>query len=647
VTPVASPDAMARLAAFADRLLAANPFTDNRVNGAATAADVGAVHQAAFDRLTALAREARDTHRGLGAVLWGEAGVGKSHVLARLARWADDEQACFVLLHNLSASPANLPRAVLRSTVSQLSAGPSGRFHNTPLFHLVLSALAEALRHDTAGIHAWPAAEAGYRRFVADLRARHPARADLVDPTAYQVLFRFLQSAVRTRRGNDDGLAALAVRWLGGDALDPADARRLGLPPGRPGEPAALADAQQIKGVLVALTQLARCRRQPFVLAFDQADNLDADQAAALARFLEALLDAAPNLLAVTAGVQATLVRWRQDRVFQDSAWDRLAQFEVPLVRVSPAEARQIVGLRLEPVVEPFVGLDPVRQRLLDDELFPLGRAWADDFLRDRIDVRPRDVLSAAREAWRRQQERLGELGVRAWLDRWSADGSPPSVPAPDQVERLVEARVLQKLAEHVAEVARRPELLPPDGDRLLTQVYALLRKCVGPTEVVRVDRVPVPKNAPRPACDLLVTRRAADGTDERIGLAFVVTSSGQSATAYLRRLTQEAAHQERRLLVTDARQPLPVAARGSDYLATLRDGRRFAQVELTPDEVAELDGLHAVVGLARSGDLEADLPGGRPRSISEVDAVAVLHRHGRLRSAPVLREVFTGSDRK
>ena len=104
-----------------------------------------------------------------------------------------------------------------------------------------------------------------------------------------------------------------------------------------------MADNEQVKQVLVALSRLAAAAGRPFVLAFDQVDNLDDEQFAALARFLEALIDASPNLLAVTAGVQSTLVHWRQTQVIQHSAWDRLAQFEVGLQRLTAEQSRQLV----------------------------------------------------------------------------------------------------------------------------------------------------------------------------------------------------------------------------------------------------------------------------------------------------------------
>ena len=81
---------------FFGRMLAVNPFTDNRVNNPSTAdVDVADIHQAAFARLTELAREALTARRGLGVVLWGEAGVGKSHLLSRLGRWAGDDDRPF------------------------------------------------------------------------------------------------------------------------------------------------------------------------------------------------------------------------------------------------------------------------------------------------------------------------------------------------------------------------------------------------------------------------------------------------------------------------------------------------------------------------------------------------------------------------
>ena len=290
-------------------LLSVNPFTDNRVNGPAPeGADVGDIHRAAFERLVAVAEEAGRLRRGIGAVLWGEPGIGKSHLLARLGRWAEARGPVpFVYLHNLQSSPEGLPRSVLCAVVSNLTAGRSNRFCGTPLFRLVASFAHEAFDYDPAARPDWPAVERAFGRLV---QREQPGR---IERHAYDVLFRFFYSAYRANEGFDDGRAPLAVRWLLGDYLDPSEAGLLHLPPGPArDEPVGLADNQQVKQVLVVLARLAQSARQPLLLGFDQVDNLDDVQMAALARFLEALLDTAPNLLVVTAGVQATLLHWRQ-----------------------------------------------------------------------------------------------------------------------------------------------------------------------------------------------------------------------------------------------------------------------------------------------------------------------------------------------
>jgi type II secretory pathway predicted ATPase ExeA len=646
--------APATLEAFFEQVRLSNPFTANRVNGPAPAdTDVDGIHQAQFERLTALAREAWRERRGLGAVLWGEAGVGKSHLLARLDRWASrDNQACLVYLHNLQASPANLPRSLLKAVVSILTRGQSRSLQNTPLFHLTWAAVWETLRHDTSRVHPWREVEAAFDRLIDRLGAGAPAHATLIDRQAYQILFHFFRSNCRKGPPNPRR-SALALRWLAGDFLDPDEAKDLDLPPRRlRDEAAGLADNQQIKQVLVALTQLARYRQQPFVLCLDQVDNLDEDQVAALARFLEALLDSSPNLLVVTAGVQATLVRYHAERVIQSSAWDRLAQFEISLQRVPAAQGREIVAARLANFLGPYQELDPVKQQLQRDGLFPLGESWAEAVFKNKIEVRPRDVLNWAREGWRREQEALAVTGGPAWLAGWeprrppSANGDGPLPPPVRPLEEVIDQKVEQKIAEHRAQRLAAPETLAVDADNLAGLVRALLEQCsrAGPRPgAVHVERLPVPKYGARPALDLLVRRRVND-REVVAGLLFVATSSATTATAFLRRLTEDEQPLDQLLLVTDGRRPLPLGARGGDYLEELRRRPwRFQQVELTFEQYAGLDALQAAVGLARVGDLEVEEAPGQVRRVSEEEAVASHQRCGRYAAAPVLRELLSG----
>jgi hypothetical protein len=635
---------MSTLDTFFNRILASNPFTDNRVNGPSDhEVDVDAIHHQAFDQLTALAREACAEHRGIGAMLWGEAGIGKSHLLARLSRWAGaDRHALLVYLHNLQAGPDNLPRSLLKSVLSILTRGRVHAFHTTELFWLVNAALREALRDNPKPLYSRHEAEAAYRRLIDRVSGADPSRAALVDRTAYDVLLSFFCSASMARRGEGDGRqAGVAVRWLAGDALDPAEAAELGVAPARrPDLPVALEDNQQIKHVLVALSQLALLRGQPFILCFDQVDNLDPEQAAALARFLEALIDSAPNLLVVVAGVQATLFQWRQQKVIQDSAWDRLAQFEIGLHRVPATEARALVAARLHRFLEPFHAVPDLRR---PDDLFPLGKRWEAEFLAGKIEVRPRDVVNWAREGWRREQEALRQLGGPAWLAGWVGRQPPPPAPAPtsESLDEAIDRKIDERISELVARREREPFSLPPDAYHLAALVAALLEQALPGVEVEE----PAPaRGSPRPAYDLVVRHPdGGPGQPARTGVLCVATESATSAAAALRRLVQDRHPPDRVLVVTDARLPLPLATRGKHYHERLRrrGAAAYRHIKLTLRQYAELDALQAVVGAARSGDLEVELPGGRSAPVREPDVIASHLRRRRYDSAAVLRDLL------
>jgi hypothetical protein len=644
--PAASAPDAAALEDFYRRVSSVNPFLDNRVSGPAPAeADVEGIHQAAFARLTGLAREALAARRAVGAVLWGEAGVGKSHLLARLGRRAEaDGRACFVYLHNLQAAPEHLPRSLLHAVVSTLTRGRRRGLCGTPLYELAYAAVLEAVDHEL-GFYPWDGLE---RAFGAFLDRRGPADLTgpaLIDRGVYEVAFRLFRSAYRQDRGREDGAEAeWAARWLGGQALDPDEARGLGLPPPRSrAEPVALADNQEVKQVLAALARLAAAAGRPFVLAFDQVDNLDADQAAALARFLQALLDGASNLLVVTAGVQATLLHWREQRVFQESAWHRLAQFEVQLHRLSAADAQEVVSARLRAFLAPFTDIGAVQFLLRRDELFPLGRGWYERRLRDRVDLRPRDVINWAREGWRAQQEALAREGGPDWLANWTGaalDGDV--VPPPEAPAAAIDRKVGEKVAEQRARRAADPATLPADAEQLMGLVRSLLVQCCDAQRygVLDVERVPPPRAGARPTYDLALRRRLPDGGAEQVGILALTAENATSVAAFLRRLVEDSRPLDRVVLVTEERVGLPLGERGQEYLQELRERgpERFEVVELSFAEYAELDALQAVVGDARSGDLEVERPG---RALTEQEVIDSHHRCGRYLACRLLRRLL------
>lgn len=635
------------LEGFFRRVASVNPFTDNRITGpSARAVDVADIHQGAFERLTDLAREAHEGRRGLGAMLRGEAGIGKSHLLARLEHWAaQDEHACFVYLHNLQAAPEHLPRSLLRAVISILTLGRRRHLVGTPLFHLAHGGVLEAVHYDRR-YYSWDYLDQAYATFLDQLALPGSGGPALLDRTPYEVLFRFFRSACEARKGREDGRTAeLAVRWLSGEALDPDEARLLDLPGGRQrDEPVALEDNQQVKQVLVCLARLSAGRGRPLVLAFDQVDNLDADQMAALARFLEALLDSAPNLLVVTAGIKATLLRWHEQGVIQSSAWDRLAHFPIDLQRLTAAQALEIVRGRVDDFLAPFAGVESVRRRRVDDPLFPLGRAWQERYLGDKVDLRPRDAINWAREGWRQQQEALARQGGPAWLDAWPGEEEPP-LPLKrewtgEEIQAAIDRKIDEKMAGHWAWRMREQQGLPPDADHLVGLLYGLLvpLRDAGSLGVLEVERVPPPRRNARPTYDLDVLQRGPDGVPAHTGVRVVTTESARSVTGFLKRLVEDARPLDRLLLVTDERVGLPLGEKGHEYLSELKQARvpRFRVLELTFAEYVDLDALAEMTRLARGGDLETE-----QGPVTEAEVLASHQRRGRYRASRLLREIL------
>jgi hypothetical protein len=644
-------DGAPRAAPGLERFFAAvqdtNPFAANRVTEpSAYDVDVPAIHGAGFDRLVRLAGEAMTAPSGIGVALLGGAGVGKSHLLSRLYRWASEPapgggpRACYVYMHNILADPDRLPRYLLKYVVSRLSEGGRGPLFRTPLFGF----LDRAIRHAYGS--ASPAA--GHSAGVLEAyRAYFEASREGRD--VYEVLFQFYRHA-RPERADDPSrrrLASEALAWLSGDEIDPEIARSFSLKV-EATVPAMIRDDHQAEQVLLALARMASVSRQPLILCVDQVDNLDPDKLKSVAQFLHALLDHASNLLVITSGVKQTLLAYREQDVIAEAAWDRIAQYRVDVNRISPSDARKILEARLERFHEPYLEVDDVRRRLHEDTLFPLGQRWLMARLADGLDFRPRDILTWARDAWEEEQAKVARRGGTAWIKDWPCAPAEPGPQVSDvEVEGLIDACVDRKIEEQIAQHRLQPGSLPPDAGNLAGLVESLLGHCSGdalPYTFRGIERTR--KKAGRlPPYDLLVReRRDPDDREVKSGVSFI-TNVGPSATASLRRLLDEDNSIDHRILVTDQeRRPLKVGAQGAEYYRSLEKlgPRRFEHTKLDFEQYARLDALQGVIGMARSGDLEIESPRGTIRPVSEAEVVASHHRRDRFRQHPLLRPLLT-----
>ncbi|MGE3775772.1 MAG: hypothetical protein AB7F89_01200 [Pirellulaceae bacterium] len=623
---------------FASSLLSSNPFERNRISDPSQLVwDVADIHAAEFARLIQLAEQVLHSDVARGVLLLGNAGTGKSHLLARLGQWAARRDACYVYLHNIQARPAGMSRYLLKCCISKLAEDRASRLHQTLLFRVIQAAVeqaAVAAQVDRVNSSTYPAVCA---------RLAHQFGGDAgLFPLVFRLFFhgaKAVQSHSVEKRAEHALRAALALRWLRGDVLDADEASLLGQSL-RPSDETAELPEEQVEQVLAGVARLGRVSGRPFLLCVDQADNMQHDQLAALAKSLHSLIDSAQNLLVVVSGVQEDMYQLIRTNVIHAAAADRLDHLRpVVLHRIKRPAARVLVRERLHGWL---AGLEPLpppcEAHRREDDLFPLGSVWFDGIEGNSLELRPRDVLTWAHERWCQIQQQVREQGAGRWLEQWPgmAGGVPRDEGSEESLLAAIDQRINTKLEETVAARHLDPGTLPADAGNLLGLTLQLLEQCVHRERGYPLVRVTA--NASTTA-ELLTCARHADH-EINSHVVFVVTGSKTSAAAQLRRLLNSP-NAQRRILVTDHdRMPLQLGTRGEQYLDELRQlgPQVFTEIPLTFDQYARLDALMAVITQARSGDLELPMAGGTVHRISEDEVLESYHRQDRYRQHGLLR---------
>jgi hypothetical protein len=419
-------------------LLESNPFAVSAVSRAADAAvHVEAVHQEQFREVVTCVQQVQRTGGHPGLVVWGEAGIGKSHLLTHVCRWAERDGCAYCFFFRaVPANPAAVPWHIVRSVIRQMTRQSSVDPRHTALGRLVRKAIEQAMGQLPPQAQPYRVGQArvALRRLVDRRWPDSAAGAETL--IICDLLFHFLFG-----RGNR--AAQSALRWLAGEPLDATEAAELGVRcVGNAQVPVHLSQMFSAQSVLVALAALASFGNRAMVLVFDAVDPLAPEQVQALAQFLHPLADDARNLLMVLSGEQQAISERVEQGVITREIWDRLAHDHrrILLHYIPQSQVRQILNARLHQFIEPFLTLSIVRQRVEQDPLFPLGSDWFEERTCGLSEFRTRYVIHWANERWHQQQTRLHELGGPAWLEaccqrRFSATGSlvvvSSQVPAP------------------------------------------------------------------------------------------------------------------------------------------------------------------------------------------------------------------------
>jgi len=650
---------------FFESIISINPFSRNRITDTSPLdSDVTSINYAACERLKSLAQKALQEKRSYGALLFAGAGLGKSHLLARIANSVAGEhikeKGCFLFIHNLQVSPNDLPRYLLKTCVSKLADDRSENFDTTPLFDICNRAILEAARQE--GISS--ISSANYQ----DVKKLLMHRLDS-DKDVFEIIFQFYFSVRKLEKKRDleeskryASLAALAARWLKGENLDYSEARKLNLRVEKKSEEDYFKMSDdQINAAFLTLARLAAVANRQFILCFDQVENMSPESVTALSRFVHSIIDAGEqnsNILIILSGVKDTIVEWLKDGTISEAAADRIScKSPIELARLRRDDAEKILESRLTSF---FSSNEHLTERsnpfFTNDTVFPLGRDWLDKAFANVNEFRPRDVLTMASERWESIQREIHTSGGENWLSNWQKPSKMSSklqeeVPgsSTNSLHSVIDQQIKDRFNEKINERKLNPGELPADAGNLLGLCTQLLRMCEQHPEYTLV-RVEHPSNDRHGTKKLKTEEKnlanelraieKVDSREIRNRAKFVLTESKTSAAASLRQLLEQP-ECEHRILVTEDRLPLSVAVAGKKHFESLQSlgEDRFKTIQLSFDDYAKLDSLMAVYGDSKSGDLEVIKSNEGPRSIKPEEVIESFHRQKLFTNNALLQE--------
>ena len=505
------------------------PFASNRVSSPVDAeVNVASIQRVAYEQLMAAADEARLKPRGgLGVLLWGDPGVGKSHLLTRFAAEIErDERGLFLLNHNLLASPRLLPSTVVRWLVARLAAAPPGKPATAVLYKLLYHQVRQAVPSPQGrppnSIGKEQARKLFLQRVAETVEPYLPDqnRPDVARIAA--VLFSYFLAVHKLKettttadwRTHYERVATIAKQYLMGDELDAEAWQWLETEPATIAAPDPWGPNDQfLETVSLILLEIARQAGMLVVLCFDQVENLSDDRFVELFRFNHALLDHGRNLLVITAGVRSDLLALRTRGLAPEAAWDRLAGDTIDLYFISLAAARELLEARLKPALATDTSPPDVEEARSRDPLFPLGEPWWAARVAGLIEARPRDVISWAHQRWREQCRALAadwngtlrQFGSEAPLARVPSPASSdhvafggtantptdgptstqatrdlstgPCAEATEEFTQLVDERVEQRVGTKREAYRSEPSRLPADSGQLTGLLRATLSR--------------------------------------------------------------------------------------------------------------------------------------------------------------------------
>lgn len=271
--------------------------------------DVPSVNKTAFDEICRLVSHKQvqpDDH--FAALVLGEVGEGKTHLMARLRRLSRKAEPPFAFAYIQPIEDPERPFGyLLREWISNLRhPGPNGPWDTWldwllgAIFLDVIESqgrkppgpkvreMLAIIRNDPASLFGFPVSEPAFQEMEKRAWGLMLSQIPGMLPDVWIALKGLRHAAKRP----------IAMAWLQGVLLSPQESRRLGISLETAISPAARED--EARGRLMALSALMARYRQISVICFDRLENLETNaQVRAFGKMVEFLVDAMPATLPV------------------------------------------------------------------------------------------------------------------------------------------------------------------------------------------------------------------------------------------------------------------------------------------------------------------------------------------------------------
>lgn len=547
-----------------------NPFRDTIVATPweATRADVPTIHGFVFEQCLNGVEEVRRHRRSESLLIHGAAGSGKTHLLSRLrgrltpqAPTATGREECLFVWVRLQTSPRMIWRTLRRTLVEDWFRPVVGG--RTQFDRILFHRLAE-IRTAEGDLERWYEYMLDeHPNGLAELMDRIAENLDLDRNTA--VAFKH----IAFRRHLRDLRA-----WLGGTSLPEAALARMDL---AQDEGTDEEREDESRRIVLMLCQLAGSNL-PVVLSFDQVEALqtapgDRDALFAFGQLISALHDGTTNALLVSC-VQSSFATELKDHSRQ-ADYDRMVSLgSLSLDPLNRNQAEQLIAARLAAV----------------DDTASRPACWP-------LEPTEFEVLFATGPV---SPRKMLVLCAERYEARMNADATLPPPPPVAPTTFLAEkwsAVLEQKLSANAPD---RTEEIVRHGLPLLVNLLA------PETKLVRDDQLP----------DVSLI---FEGPAGRTGVSLCTQSNMTSLAKRLKRLKDQLAQRRLRrlVIVRDSRVPVTTGARIARQLLDELE-QQAAILFPSPEVLAALDALRALLSDAKSGDLALEGDAILPRTVEE-----------------------------